>query len=201
MVSVIVLLITAAWSAARSSAYASPAGIHEGPGSIVTIDFPADAQAFAVAVQPDGRVVTAGTVHQRFALARQRTDGHLDAGFGDNGTAEMGFGAESMASALVLQPDGRILAGGYTDDGTGNTHFALARFHTDGTPDETFGNAGKTTTHFADTPDQTNDQINSLALQPDGKILAGGYTDDGTGNTHFALARFHTDGTPDETFG
>ncbi|MFI5987850.1 delta-60 repeat domain-containing protein, partial [Streptomyces sp. NPDC051555] len=61
-------------------------------------------------------------------------------------------------------------------------------------------NAGKTTTHFADTPDQTNDQINSLALQPDGKILAGG-TSSTTRSTVFAIARFAPDGSMDEGFG
>ncbi|MEV6576450.1 hypothetical protein [Streptomyces sp. NPDC051577] len=196
----ILLLLVGLWCVTRFPADARPGGVWRELGTSVTIAFGADAQAHALAIQPNGLVVTAGGAGGQLALARQRSDGQLDVRFGGNGTVKVQFGAESMANSLVLQPDGKVIAAGYTGDGAGSTKFALARFNPDGTLDDTFGQAGKTTTHFGKSPDQANDQANSLVLQPDGKVIAAGYTSSGR-STVFALARFRSDGTLDHGFG
>jgi len=64
-----------------------------------------------------------------------------------------------------------------------------------GSLDTGFGNGGKVTTSFS----ESRDQVNSLALQRDGKIVLAGYSDNGTKN-NFALVRYNADGSLDTTF-
>ena len=76
-----------------------------------------DEEAFAVALQPDGRVVAAGFVRDDddldFAVARYGNDGTLDPTFGANGRVTVPFGpGEDLASALAIDPRGRIVAAG-----------------------------------------------------------------------------------------
>lgn len=82
-----------------------------------------------VALQSDGWIVAAGQMatdhHGDFAAVRYRPDGHPDASFGKDGLATFDFqGRDDRAHALVLQPDGRIVAAGSSE-----TNFALARFN------------------------------------------------------------------------
>ena len=82
------------------------------------------------------------------------------------------------------------------------TTFALARYNTDGSLDTTFGSGGLVTTSFGD----GDDVATGVAVQGDGQIVVSGTTlVDGSGNigtaTHFALARYNTDGSLDTTFG
>ena len=153
--------------------------------------------ANAVAVQPNGKIVVAGyafaAFHSDFALARYNADGTLDTSFGAGGkvTAFVGVG-DNLAWALALQPDGKILAGGSGHPGS----FALARFHVDGSLDQSFGSGGKVTTAVGP---REEGMINALALQPDGKLVAAGWTMTCT-NGDFALARYNTDGALDRTF-
>ncbi|MGH3802803.1 MAG: delta-60 repeat domain-containing protein, partial [Pseudonocardiaceae bacterium] len=97
--------------------------------------------------------------------------------------------------SLQIKKKGKIVAGGYTS-ATPSTVFALAPFNADVSLDRGFGRAGKATTDFGN----AYDQANSLVLQPDGKIIAAGYTS-ATRTTFFALARYTTDGQADTTFG
>src|SRR5437773_2372880 len=87
-----------------------------GSGGIVTTAFAGPSSANAVALQPDGMIVTAGTVFVGlgdFALARYNPDGTLDPGFGAGGQATTDFaGGDDAAFAVLLQPDGRVVAGG-----------------------------------------------------------------------------------------
>jgi uncharacterized delta-60 repeat protein len=104
-------------------------------------------------VQPDGRIVAAGFAvaadgfSPGFALARYNTDGSLDASFDFDGrvTTDFGRGTDNTI-AVVLQPDGRIVAaGGHTQTG-GSDDFALARYNSDGSLDPTFGVGGNVIT-------------------------------------------------------
>src|SRR2546425_9241451 len=73
----------------------------------------------AVVLQPDGRVVVAGGSANGFALARFLASGALDGSFGDGGRVMTNVGATAQANALVVQPDGKLVAAGVADGGAG----------------------------------------------------------------------------------
>ncbi len=118
----------------------------------------------------------------------------LDNTFGTNGKTTTTFGGIDQIKALAVQGDGKIIAGGTSLRGP-FSDFALARYNTDGSLDTSFGENGVTTTSFG-----THAKINALAIQSDGKIIAGGDTGDNE-NGVFALARYDTEGKLDLTFG
>jgi uncharacterized delta-60 repeat protein len=138
----------------------------------------------ALALQTDGKIVTVGHSNDgagggRFALTRHGSNGGLDGSFSGDGKTTTNFPNSNIehAHAVVLQPNGRIVVGGYAQDDSeaqvGPENFALARYKPNGGLDTTFsltGDDGVETTDF----DHGNDQINGLAVQPDGKIVAGG---------------------------
>jgi uncharacterized delta-60 repeat protein/uncharacterized repeat protein (TIGR01451 family) len=109
-------------------------------------------------------------------------------------------GTDDGGYALALQPDGRIVVGGYAVDlANGDKEFALVRYNYDGTLDATFGAGGKVVTDF----NGASDRVWGLALQPDGKIVAAGETVSLVfpGTNDIAVARYNADGTLDTTFG
>ncbi|HLL16743.1 MAG TPA: Calx-beta domain-containing protein [Pyrinomonadaceae bacterium] len=180
-----------------------------GTGGLATVDFAsgnnnaAHDSARAVAIQPDGKIVLAGSgFFVEFKLARLNPDGSLDSGtagdttpgdmFGTGGKVTTDFGEqEEAANAVLIQPDGKIVAAGISGD-----NFALARYNPDGSLDTTgFGTGGKVTTDFAG----GLDAIKSIVLQPDGKIVAGGDATTSSNNSDFALARYNTNGSLDTT--
>jgi uncharacterized delta-60 repeat protein len=160
----------------------------------------ASAVAYAVVLQPDGKIVVAGrsqSASQQFTIARYNADGSLDTDFGNGGIVTTAVGASyDEANAVVLQPDGKILAGGDSYDGS-HYVFALARYNPDGSLDTGFGGSG---TGIVTTPFGSNGSgyLNALALQPDGKILAAGNSWNGS-QTVFTLARYNPDGSLDST--
>ncbi|HEY3239653.1 MAG TPA: hypothetical protein VGL92_08825 [Acidimicrobiia bacterium] len=152
--------------------------------------------AYAVAVQPDGRIVVAGTTSSgasaAYALVRYLPDGQLDDGFGSGGLVVTDFDGttDDVASALVLLPDGRIVAAGRAGD-----RFALARYLPDGQLDPSFGTAGLVTTRQG--------LIAGLAagLDPAGRIVLAGQGGAPGGPYDLAVARYLPDGKLDPTFG
>jgi len=170
-----------------------------------------EAQAFSVAVQPDGRIVAAGNAVVGggfdFALVRYDSNGTLDASFGTGGQVTTDFaGANDQARSVSVQPDGKIVAAGaagqYINRGF---DFALARYNNNGTLDTGFGTSGKVTTDFTGTNDVPSEP-SAIALQEDGKIFVMGETlvsvqSDGALIYDFALARYNSNGTLDTSFG
>ncbi len=148
-----------------------------GTGGKVTTDFGGTDQAWAAVLQPDGKIVAAGLASADFALARYNTNGSLDTSFGTGGKVTTSFEGSDQARAVVLQPDGKIVAVGW-DNGV---EFALARYNTDGLLDSSFGTGGKVTTDFGG-----SDAALAAVLQSDGKIVAVGFAN----TTDFALARY-----------
>jgi len=154
-------------------------------------------------------VTTPGAFHRATAAP-----GDLDPAFGTAGkvTTDLGGPASSFNDqvfALVIQPDGKIVAGGRVSDLSFNADFGLVRYLQDGTLDDSFGNGGKVRTDFNG---QTLDEVFALMLQPDDKIVAAGRCAPGGGHscipvipplnpTTFALARYNGDGSLDPTFG
>ena len=161
-----------------------------------------------IALQSDGRIVTAGSViHNNFTLAfsigRFNVDGSLDATFGNNGAVQTTFGDPAAeGNDVVVQADGRIIVVGFTGAGSYSAlnDFALVRYNSDGTLDQSFGVAGKVTTHFPGIFN-TGSTAFGAALQADGKVVvAGSYVNESTPNA-FALARYNSDGSLDASFG
>ena len=177
-------------------------------GKIVT-DF-SGFRAQAVAIQPDAKILVAGWltavdshggIHSNFGLLRYNTSGTLDSSFGSAGGVSTGFNSEfldSQAFAILVQPDTKIVVAGWTTGPQGGADFALARYIGDGSLDATFGASGKVTTDFVN---RGNDEIKSITLQPDGKIIAAGFSDLRMGSQLFAIARYNSDGSLDSTFG
>ncbi|MFT3953748.1 MAG: delta-60 repeat domain-containing protein [Piscinibacter sp.] len=163
--------------------------------------------AAALAVQPDGKVLSVGWTSTAaggtdLALVRHGRDGVLDAGFGSGGKVVTGFaasGGADQAYAVALQRDGKILVGGSTATSGTDLDFLLVRYHADGRLDTSFGQGGKVVTSFG----TSTDRINAILVQDDGKIVVGGESDQGSTTTgiDFALARYNTDGSLDAGFG
>jgi uncharacterized delta-60 repeat protein len=125
-----------------------------------------------VAVQPDGRIIVSGS----HGLTRYLPDGSLDPGFGRDGIASAITGAD-----VAVQADGKIVVAGVAYPGT--RALELARYDQRGRLDPSFGEGGAV---IAPTPSLV--VWEPLAIQPDGKIVVGGY------------ARFRPDGSLDTSF-
>lgn len=150
---------------------------------------------------------------QAMALNFPLVQGYLDkSNFGTNntGTSFVSFSiagaavANDVCKTIAIQADGKIILAGWTKTTNGNTYFALARYLTNGKLDTTFGRttgAQAGTTYITPTiSNGTNDRINALVIQPDGKILVAGWTSN-NGTNYFGIARFTTAGLLDTTFG
>jgi uncharacterized delta-60 repeat protein len=174
-------------------------------GKVVVMFNPISDYLFKVALQSDGKIVTAGsTSGTSFLLARFNADGSLDQTFGNNGSAETTFGDQTAAArAIVVQADGKIIVVGVSGAGPYSelNDFALARYNSDGSLDQTFGTGGKVRTHFPGVGN-TGSSATSVALQSDGKLVVGGYRKQSDRTPHeFALARYNSNGTLDSAFG
>jgi len=157
-------------------------------GKVITPDVPGLDE---ITIQPDGKILAASGG----GLLRYGPDGSLDASFGSGGKV-----ANPGTISLALQPDGEIVAGGVSSPDNGVSFvFAVRRFSSDGSPEATFGSGGTTTVdlpgHYA--------TLTKVALQPDGKIIAGGWAQPGPGRSpaFWAIARLNADGSIDAGFG
>ena len=176
-----------------------------GTDGIVTTNKNGLVSGQAMRIQKDDKIVVGG-YHRaaisgltNFAMARYNTDGALDTDFGNKGTVTTESLGQSLANALAIQSDGKILLGGWSQRGIDTIvdfDFALARYNSDGTLDQSFGDGGKTTTDFSGV-----DVAQAMAIQSDGKIvLAGRALGSGQG-FDFAVARYNLNGSLDMTFG
>lgn len=157
-----------------------------------------DSQAFAVALQPDGKIVMGGSANigggvNNFAIARVTTNGSLDTNFNTIGKQTVAFGAiNDQIAALMLQSDGKLLSVGFTDPGAGSLNFAIARLLDNGLLDSSFNGNGKQTVDFGGI-----DRATGVVLQPDDYIVISGYTS--IGNS-LAVTRLQGNGLLDPFF-
>jgi uncharacterized delta-60 repeat protein len=141
-----------------------------GDGRVITDPTPGRDVAGGVAIQPDGRIVVAGTADGRFAVVRYTVRGALDRTFGGDGIVMTRILRYAEVSGVAIQADGRIVVVGGARRPTGGA-FAIARFRRDGTLDPTFGGDGKVTTEVTG---GFYEGATDVAIQADGKIVAVG---------------------------
>jgi uncharacterized delta-60 repeat protein len=165
---------------------------------------------FAVAVQPDGKVIAAGSADDAaFALVRYRKDGSLDSTFGSEGKVLTRFGGHGAAAfGLALRRNGKIVAVGEASNGL-RYEVALAQYNPDGSLDQKFGTGGTVMTALCGTRGDDDASARGVALQYGKIVVAGSVYYDGDslclGHSRsggwMAILRYRRDGTPDQGFG
>ena len=145
----------------------------------------------AIVIQSDGKILIGGLFTSYYGtavnrIARLNSDGSLDATFNP------GSGTDGPVYNIALQPDGKILIGGYFTLYNGTSLTSLARLNADGSLDSTFSPVTS-----------PNIEVLNITLQPDGKILIGGYFgeyDEYNNAIPLQIARLNTDGSVDASF-
>ena len=142
----------------------------------------------ATVVQPDGKILIGGSFNEvngesRHFVARLNSDGSVDTTFA------VGAGANGIVRAIALQSDGTILIGGFFTEYNDIMLNRMTRLNTDGSLDTSF-NIGK----------GAYSTVETLALQPDGKILVGGTFTTFNGTARNRVTRLNPNGSVDTSF-
>jgi len=160
-----------------------------GAGGVVTTPVGGAGSIFALALQPDGRIVAAGqgALAHFFTIVRYLSDGTLDSGFGTGGIVQtLPEGrANGIAFGVAVQPDGKIVVAGQVNDPSGSV-LGLMRLLPDGGPDASFGTAGSVV-------DGALSGGRAVVVQGDGRIVVA--------LAQASLARYLSDGSRDPSFG
>jgi uncharacterized delta-60 repeat protein len=157
-----------------------------------------------VALQSDGKIVVAGygresaSSFKGLSIARYLQDGTIDYDFGNRGLIQKQTTAlEGELNSVAIQKDDKIIAVGYSiSSTTNNEDITLVRFNKNGQLDKSFGNNGMVVTEISDQKEIGE----SVAIQPDGKIVVVGTTQHDPG-PDIVLARYDKYGQPDFHFG
>lgn len=166
----------------------------------VAVELGAKSSGHAVIVQPDGKIVVAGSSTKKtasqFSLLRFNKDGSLDPTFhGDGSVITSVSSGDNEALALALLSDGRIVAGGYSSNGT-DRDFALVCYLPDGSLDRFFGENGAVVTSIGN----GNEEITAMTVNAEDMITVVGTTE-GTAGRVLVTARYFADGTLDLSYG
>ncbi len=174
-----------------------------GSGGVVTTPIGvSDSEARSVAIQEDGKIVVAGDYsngfnNDDFVIARYDSDGTLDFSFGTNGITLTPIGEHNdEPNSIVIQSDGKIIAAGRTYNVT-EGDYALVRYNSNGSLDDSFGNNGIKITSIENSSEQAYD----VAKLSNGKIVATGSIDSDTNGSNSITVRYNADGSLDNTFG
>ncbi len=157
-----------------------------------------NAVAQAVAVQPDGKILSAGFAYNGtdndFAVVRHNADGTLDTTFNGTGMVLTPISREDEAYSIAIQADGKFLLAGQTYNGV-RGDIAIVRYNNDGSLDDSFGSNGK-----AIVPATSGSSLaRSIAVDPDGMIAVAGFGLNGATND-IVVVRLNPDGTLDGGF-
>jgi uncharacterized delta-60 repeat protein len=169
-----------------------------GTGGVATTDVAADDTPLESFVLPSGKILVvnrAGFSTLNYYFLRYNADGTLDATYGTGGVVQLtipaGGSGTSVFNKAARQADGKIiLAGKDSFDGV------VVRYNEDGSLDTSFATGGVDRPNFS----PSGDGVNSVLIQPDGKILIGGFTGNGSVYKLF-LQRYVSNGTVDPGFG
>ena len=142
-----------------------------------------------LAVQGDGKIIAAGLFSyfngtaNSIGIARLNTNGVVDSSFNPGTSVDAGI------DSVAVQPDGKMVLGGGFTQYQGTSRDGITRINADGSLDTTF-NPGT----------GVNDLITSVVLQPDGKVVIGGYFTTYNGTARSGIARVNPNGILDTTF-
>jgi uncharacterized delta-60 repeat protein len=163
-----------------------------GTGGIAAVDFGGDDFGDAIARQADGRILVAGRSTAAGAVvARVRATGVLDPDFDGDGRVTLPGAANGRATAVLVQPDRKIVVAG---NAGGLGAMTVTRLAPSGALDTGFGTGGTATIDFG----ALADLAAGAALQADGKIVVAGYSQSAE---DVAVARLNPNGSPDASFG
>ena len=146
----------------------------------------------SIALQSDGKIILGGQFTflndvEVNRIVRLNSNGTRDTAF----TTNTGTGANGIVFAIAVQSDGKIILGGQFTTFNGATVNRIVRLNSNGTIDTAF---------TTNTGTGASGTINSIAVQPDGKILVGGAFTTFNGTTVNGIVRLNTDGTRDTAF-
>lgn len=173
---------------------------------IVLLDFNGLAdQAYALLLQPDGKIVVGGLAYVAdfdadLALVRVDANGALDPSFGTGGKVKVSLGTQrDSIQGLALQPDGKIVATGSNASSFFAAKVAVARFNVNGTLDSGFGNGGLALTEFHEGGLNAG---TAVAIVAGGRILVAGTgaISSSAVPQSIGLAKFESNGTLDTSF-
>jgi uncharacterized delta-60 repeat protein len=176
-----------------------------GSAGYTDVAFPDSSHIHDIVVQADGDIVAVGmnqatSTSSDFALARFLPDGHLDTAFGTAGKVLTSLGGYDHANHIALQPDGKIVVGGETGSSQTLVDVALARYLPSGALDTSFSGDGKVTTDANGDLVGTTIDVSGLAIQRDGRILAGGSSRISSSSADLFIARYLADGSLDTSW-
>lgn len=164
-------------------------------------------EAYAMALQPDGKIVLAGAANLNssdspFAITRFNSDGSLDSNFGNGGKVTTNFfGNRNQANTIALQSDGKIIVAGWAGKGPESLEvLVIARYTSNGNLDTTFGSGGMVTNDFSG----RGGEARAITLQLDGKLVVAGlagFLRAAHPQVDFACLRYNSDGSLDSSFG
>ena len=151
--------------------------------------------------QTDGKIIMVGNVdhanYTSFGVTRYLPDGTPDNTFGDGGSTILDLGdSPDQAYAVDLQSDGKILVAGFTGQ-WGEMDWAIVRFNSDGTLDNSFGENGKVIFDVFG----FNDELRDLRVLSDDRFCVIGFAGEDAVNGSATVGQFLADGTIDASFG
>jgi uncharacterized delta-60 repeat protein len=170
-------------------------------------------QGSSIALQQDGKIIVAGMAQVSGAtvesIGRRASNGSVDTTFGTNGstvlTFPVGFTSGTPGTTydvatspqVLIQPDGRIMATGVIQKGSGLVETYAIRLNANGSPETTFG------TNSLVLINRSGAALPYATLQADGKIVLAGAipTSANPNNTQVAALRLNANGQVDSTFG
>ncbi len=182
-----------------------------GKNGVLTLDS-LNSIAYSVAIQPDGKILVAGSTggsqkeNGFYLIIRLNSEGTLDTSFANGGILKdrLDSSGTNFIHDIIIQKDGKIIAVGYVYPKNEN-YFKLLilRFNKDGSKDKLFGNGGAVVEKFSEFCDGGS----SVDIQSDGKIVVSGVTNFISEMSSplclraFCLARYNANGTLDKKFG
>jgi uncharacterized delta-60 repeat protein len=168
-----------------------------GNGGIVITSINGRNDVTSMALQSDGKIVAAGKSYNGsnddFAVVRYNTDGSLDTSSNGSGKVVTAIGLNNdKAYGVAVQDNGKIVVAGIWINSAVRAKIAVVRYNADDALDTSFNGTGIVTTDIS----AYNDFANGLVIQPDGKIVIGGFGQD-PGADAFELVRYNSDGSLD----